>query len=80
MYQQALKGYEKCLDADNATTYISALNAIENLGFPFESQADSVDAEVMCTKALVANEKFLRPYHKCCSCGIPRLLPSVVVI
>jgi hypothetical protein len=35
MYQQALRGYEKALGADNIITYIPALNTIWNLGSLF---------------------------------------------
>jgi tetratricopeptide (TPR) repeat protein len=36
MYHRALQGYETAIGADSITTYIPALNTIQNLGSLFE--------------------------------------------
>jgi hypothetical protein len=51
------------LGADNATTYILALNTIWALGSLFERQADLAKARVMYSKALVGYENIVGPNH-----------------
>jgi hypothetical protein len=52
MYQRALQGCETTIGADGITTYIPALNTIQNLGFLFELRVDFVKARIMYSNAL----------------------------
>jgi tetratricopeptide (TPR) repeat protein len=66
MYERALRGYEKALDAGNITTYIPALNTSWGLGSLFEHQADFAKARIMYSKALAGYEKVVVPDHPRC--------------
>ncbi|KAF8846559.1 kinesin light chain 1 [Acephala macrosclerotiorum] len=63
MYERALAGYEKALGADNATTYIPALNTIWCLGSLLEDKHDFANARIMYSKALVGFDKVIGPDH-----------------
>jgi hypothetical protein len=65
MYERALRGYEIAIGADGITTYIPALNTIQNLGSLFELQADFAKARIMYSKAL-AGYKAIGPNHPRC--------------
>jgi hypothetical protein len=52
MYEQALRGYEAALGADNIMTYIPALNTLWGLGSLFKRQADYAKARIIYSKAM----------------------------
>jgi len=47
MYQRTLKGYENALRTANTTTYLPALNTIQNLSSLFEGQSNIKKARIM---------------------------------
>ncbi|PVH72242.1 hypothetical protein DL98DRAFT_576924 [Cadophora sp. DSE1049] len=63
MYQRALRGYEKAHGADNAASYIPALNTIWNLGSLLEDKVDFAKARIMYSKALVGFDEVVGPDH-----------------
>jgi len=66
MFQRALQGYETALGANNAMTYVPALNTTWNIAFLFERQSDLAKARDMYSKALVGCEKVFGPDHSKC--------------
>ncbi|CRG86521.1 hypothetical protein PISL3812_03527 [Talaromyces islandicus] len=59
MYQRALAGYKKTLDADHTPT----LNTVNNLGLLYRKQGKMKKAEKMYQQALAGYEKMLDPDH-----------------